>query len=87
MPRGNLNTTPDGSDLDLVRFFALPLALAATICYEPGSLRRSKAFRGSSVVEHPTVNRTVVGSNPTHGANDLRVFLEFVGNKFGNDSA
>jgi hypothetical protein len=25
-------------------------------------------FLGSSVVEHPTVNRMVVGSNPTRGA-------------------
>ncbi len=26
-------------------------------------------FRGSSVVEQPAVNRLVVGSNPTRGAN------------------
>ena len=30
-------------------------------------------FRGSSVVEHPTVNRTVVGSSPTRGANLISV--------------
>ena len=29
------------------------------------------AFRGSSAVEQPAVNRLVVGSNPTRGANDL----------------
>ena len=28
-----------------------------------------KIFRGSSVVEQSTVNRSVVGSNPTRGAN------------------
>ena len=31
------------------------------------------AFRGSSVVERPTVNRMVVGSNPTRGANDFNL--------------
>src|SRR4029078_6978346 len=30
------------------------------------------AFRGSSVVERPTVNRMVVGSNPTRGASKKR---------------
>ena len=48
-------------------FFAYPLVLPASICYERGSL----VFRGSSVVEHPTVNRTVVGSNPTRGAIEI----------------
>ena len=32
-------------------------------------------FRGSSVVEQPAVNRLVVGSNPTRGANISWVFL------------
>ncbi len=58
---------PHSADRDLLAwksFFAYPLVLPASICYERGSL----VFRGSSVVEHPTVNRTVVGSNPTRGA-------------------
>lgn len=41
-----------------------------SICYE----RRSElatVFRGSSAVEHPTVNRMVVGSNPTRGAKSV----------------
>ena len=36
-----------------------------------------RLFRGSSVVEHPTVNRTVVGSSPTHGANDFKTLDDF----------
>jgi len=31
-------------------------------------------FLGSSMVEHSAVNRTVVGSSPTPGANFKRVF-------------
>ncbi len=36
------------------------------------SPRFRKVFLGSSAVEHPTVNRTVVGSNPTRGASVSR---------------
>ena len=33
-----------------------------------GSIIIAKAFLDSSTVEHPAVNRVVVGSNPTRGA-------------------
>ena len=36
----------------------------------------SPVFRGSSVVERPTVNRMVVGSNPTRGARPLLIFTD-----------
>ena len=32
-------------------------------------------FLGSSMVEHPAVNRRVVGSNPIQGANFKKLFL------------
>jgi hypothetical protein len=41
-------------------------------------MRWQRVFRGSSVVERPTVNRMVVGSNPTRGANFKRSCLDFV---------
>lgn len=53
---------------------------APSICYE----RRSELatlFRGSSAVEHPTVNRMVVGSNPTRGAtSDHQKTTQKIGN-------
>jgi hypothetical protein len=44
------------------------LASAGTFCYAERFPAFCTAFRGSSVVERPTVNRMVVGSNPTRGA-------------------
>ena len=44
------------------------LARDETFCYAERSPAFCTAFRGSSVVERPTVNRMVVGSNPTRGA-------------------
>lgn len=43
----------------------LPLAVMTAIGPPSSSV---PLFRGSSVVEQPTVNRLVVGSNPTRGA-------------------
>src|SRR5690606_25825135 len=43
-----------------------PLHESKRRCYTPAS--PEGMFRGSSVVEQPTVNRLVVGSNPTRGA-------------------
>lgn len=34
-------------------------------------------FLGSSTVEHPAVNRRVVGSNPTRGADNFQPFGNF----------
>ena len=44
-----------------------PLRDAESRCYS-ARLPERNLFRGSSVVEQPTVNRLVVGSNPTRGA-------------------
>lgn len=44
-------------------------SLRGAVLLITASALRSRLFRGSSVVEHPTVNRTVVGSSPTRGAN------------------
>ena len=61
--------------VNLTSAFDLPGELRYCTGSRPGSLvRRSPrrdvttAFRGSSVVEQPAVNRLVVGSNPTRGA-------------------
>ena len=48
------------------------LARADTFCYAERSPAFCTAFRGSSVVERPTVNRMVVGSSPTRGASWLQ---------------
>src|SRR5262245_40287444 len=40
-----------------------------------------RLFRGSSAVEQPAVNRLVVGSNPTRGANHLGVRPGDMGDK------
>lgn len=34
--------------------------------------KKNERFLGSSAVEHPAVNRRVVGSNPTRGANFIK---------------
>ena len=46
------------------------LGEARTSCYDASLVLW--LFRGSSAVEQPAVNRLVVGSNPTRGANDAR---------------
>ena len=47
------------------------IRIARSAAQETGEMR-STLLLGSSTVEHSAVNRRVVGSNPTRGANILR---------------
>ena len=53
--------------------FASREAFVIAICPLDGGI-----FRGSSVVEQPAVNRLVVGSNPTRGANKICVLKQLL---------
>src|SRR5690606_9542979 len=67
VPEG-LDTRVFGAvDADDVQSRYFPLRDADRRCYS-ARLPERNLFRGSSVVEQPTVNRLVVGSNPTRGA-------------------
>ena len=82
-PRGGVVTQRTANPRTPVQFWAWPpnsqrFAAAhfrrkpspgagSSVNRSPRTLRGS-VFRGSSVVERPTVNRMVVGSNPTRGA-------------------